>query len=195
MGSVSPDISVLELRDPAAATLEAIGRLRCSVWAAEGALNTAAFPEGVWIDAEDYRARHWVATTGTGTIVGAARLVRHDSLDTADRDVALWKACGRSIALPIADLGRLVVLEEYRGRGIASALNRVRIDAARSAGISMLITTASFINRRLLLRVGFSDIGETVSFDDRPGVIFYALEMRLNDPVARAASSSIATPS
>jgi hypothetical protein len=34
-------------------------------------------------------------------------------------------------------------------------------------------------NARLLRKLGFVDIGETITFDDRPGVVFLALQLDL----------------
>jgi hypothetical protein len=34
-------------------------------------------------------------------------------------------------------------------------------------------------NARLLVKLGFVDIGETISFDDRPGVVFHAMQLDL----------------
>jgi GNAT superfamily N-acetyltransferase len=173
------EVSIAELQ-PSDADLRAIGRLRYDVWASEGSLERSAFPTGVWVDFDDAHSRHWVARTSAGVIVGAARLIVHYSFQTSDRDVSLWKKRGRALVFPVGDLGRLVVLPEYRGRGIASALNRARVAAAAVSAVATLICTASAANRRLLLRTeGFEDIGEAIEFADRPGTVFYALERRL----------------
>ncbi len=161
------------------AVLEEIGRLRYDVWASEGAINTAQFPHGVWIDEVDHVARHWVAVTSSGVIVGSARLVQHSTIEAEDRDMALWRKIGRVLTPPIADLGRLVVRHDARCKGVASALNSMRVAAARDAGARVAITTASATNARLLSRIGFVDIGVTISFDDRPGVVFHAMECEL----------------
>lgn len=158
--------------------LQRIGRLRFAVWQAEGCLQEAAFPTGVWSDADDARASHFIAESG-GDLVAAARLLTHASADTSDRDVAVWTALGAPLAFPAADLGRLVVRADFRRRGLGARLNEARIDAARAAGARTAITTASAANARLLRRAGFRDIGATVTFAERPGVVFAAMQLDL----------------
>jgi threonine 3-dehydrogenase len=170
-----------------AAALQAIGALRCSVWAGEGSLSTSLFPTGVWLDAEDWdarRVRHFVvrATPG-GAIVAACRLLLHSSADAAakDRDVALFLEKGAPLAFPCADLGRLVVHADWRRRGIATALNAARLAAAREWGVRALITTASEANARLLVGgLKFQPLGATITFEDRPGTVFHALVLSLS---------------
>jgi predicted GNAT family N-acyltransferase len=162
-----------------ASTLDAIGRLRVLVWAAEGCLDAAAFPAGVWLDAEDAApsTRHFVAVDARGGLAAAARLVLHASAAAAagDRDVAVFLRRG-ALPFPAADLGRLVVHPRARRRGAAAALNAARVAAARAAGARAVIATASPANARLLLlREGFEDTGERVGFADRPGAVFHAL--------------------
>ena len=59
----------------------------------------------------------------------------------------------------------------------SQSLNAVRVDAAKAMGAASVMVTASEGNARLLLKLGFVDIGETISFDDRPGVVFRALQL------------------
>ncbi len=158
-------------------------QLRYRVWEEEGAINAAAFPDKSWLDRDDDTARHWVVRRlDTGEVVAAARLTLHASLDDDSRDVALWRRCGKHLPMPTTDLGRLVVLQCCRGRGVAQSLNQVRVEAARLMGARSVMATASEGNARLLLKLGFTDIGETISFDDRPGVVFHALQLDFPAP-------------
>lgn len=95
-----------------------IGKLRYDVWMSEGSIDTAQFPNGIWLDADaDPIARHFIARTASdGRIIGAARLVTHVNEVNADRDVALWTRTGHSLVWPVSDLGRLVVHRDFRGR-------------------------------------------------------------------------------
>jgi uncharacterized protein with PIN domain/prolyl-tRNA editing enzyme YbaK/EbsC (Cys-tRNA(Pro) deacylase)/predicted GNAT family N-acyltransferase len=162
-------------------SLSAIGCLRVQVWAAEECLDSSLFPTGEWVDAEDTAptTRHFVAQAETGEIVAAARLVCHASPASTDSDVAVFVSSGVVLDFPVFDLGRLVVRADFRRRGIASALNVARCDAARSAGARAIISTASADNARLLRRIGFASIGESISFSDRPGVVFDALWIQI----------------
>ena len=155
-------------------------QLRYRVWAEEGAINAAAFPDKSWMDPEDADARHWVVKRlDSGEVVASCRLTWHPSLDDSSRDVALWRRCGKDLPMPTTDLGRLVVLGCCRGRGVAQSLNVVRVEAARAMGAKSVMATASDGNARLLLKLGFEDIGETIVFDDRPTVVFRALQLNL----------------
>ncbi len=115
----------------------------------------------------------------SGSLIASARLTMHFSLDDSYRDVQLWKRSGRLLPLPTVDLGRLVVLKDYRGKGMAQALNVVRIESAKQMGAKSIMVTASEGNARLLRKLGFEDIGETIYFSDRPGTLFIALQLNL----------------
>jgi predicted GNAT family N-acyltransferase len=141
---------------------------------------------GVWLDKFDLldSARHWaVYSTGVDgslEIVASARLTLHRPEDQDEyRDVALWNQRKLPVVYPICDMGRLVVKKEWRKRGIAQELNRIRIEYAKQWGAKMIIVTASAENARLLERIGFTDIGERIEFADRPGVAFSALQLVL----------------
>ena len=86
---------------------------------------------------------------------------------------------GAHLPLPTCDLGRLVVHSDYRRRGYADALNRVRIEAARNMGAKSIMVTASTGNVTLLQRLGFQAIGQHIVFSDRPNTVFHALQLNL----------------
>ena len=160
--------------------MQRIGELRYKVWEEENSINTELFPNRCWIDPMDTEARHWVVEIeDTGEVVATARLTLHTSLEDSSRDVQIWQRCGKHLPLPTVDLGRLVVLSVHRGRGLAQMLNKVRIEAARDMGAKSVMVTASEGNARLLRKLGFEDIGETVSFEDRPNTSFYAMQLNL----------------
>ena len=173
------DVVIIHEVPPDPDILQRIGALRWAVWQSEGCLDEASFPAGVWCDADDVRGRHFVAVSVSGEVVAAARLLTHSSAETSDRDVAVWKHAGLPLTFPAADLGRLVVRAEHRRRGLGTRLNAARIDAARAGGARSVITTASPANARLLRGAGFRDVGVTVTFADRPGATFAAMQLDL----------------
>ena len=129
------------------------------------------------VDELDNVGRHWIIKDAvTGELMATARLTLHSTLNDSYRDVQLWRNCGKHLPLPTVDLGRLVVLSKFRGRGLAQLLNVTRIQAAREMGANSIMVTASAGNARLLKKLGFEDIGETAYFDDRQGTCFYALQ-------------------
>ncbi len=158
--------------------LEAIGRHRVAVWRAEGVLAPELAATGIWLDAFDAEARHWVVRDDAGGIVACARLTEHDVL-LASPDGGIWHEHRRPLPLPVGNFGKLVVAAAARGQGLASALNDARLAHARARGLKSLTVTASAANAKLLAKIGFEDTGWIVSFTNRPGVPFHALELRL----------------
>ena len=162
-----------------------IGCLRVQVWESEGSLDLSLFPDFCWIGSEDLEctARHWCVkanvndNNGTKSVlVAAARLTLHDENDTY-RDVDLWREKGIPLRYPVCDLGRLVVRKDYRRRGIARRLVRVRIEAAKSWGATAILCTASADNVPLLTSEGFLALGHTIVFADRPNTVFHAMHL------------------
>ncbi len=177
---VAPGTLLREIRPDDANSMKRIGELRFRVWEEENSINSDLFPDKCWLDSLDSAGRHWVLEDAqSGAWMAAARMTLHTTLEDGYRDVQLWRRCGKHLPLPTVDLGRLVVLSAYRGRGLAQLLNTTRIAVAREMGAKSIMVTASAGNARLLQKLGFEDIGETVYFDDRPGTCFYALQLNL----------------
>jgi predicted GNAT family N-acyltransferase len=177
---VAPGVLLREIDPKDTRSLQRIGELRYRVWEEENAINPELFPNRCWVDSLDQEARHWVLEDRvTGAWMAAARMTLHTTLDDDSRDVQVWRRAGKHLPLPTVDLGRLVVLAAYRGRGLAQLLNTTRIQAARQMSARSVMATASAGNARLLKKLGFEDIGETVYFEDRPDTCFYALQLNL----------------
>jgi gamma-glutamylaminecyclotransferase len=165
--------------------LARIGRLRVEVWRSEGPIDEARFREGVWVDEFDAKARHWVGVDGAGEVVAAARLSLHRRLAESP-DGYVWLDAGRDVTAPVANVAKLVVARRARRRGLALALNRVRLEAARELGAATATVTASPINARLLAaHEGFTFSGLRVQFADRPGATFHALELAFGEVAPR----------
>ncbi len=158
--------------------LERIGRLRVGVWRQEGSIAEDQFRDGVWLDGFDGSARHWVVTDRE-EIVAAARLTLHPRLADSP-DGYVWLDAGRDLPSPIANVAKLVVARRARRRGLATALNRARLEAARASGAVTATVTASEDNARLLASIEpFTFSGLCAQFADRPRVSFHALELAL----------------
>ncbi len=164
-----------------------IGKLRYNCWEGEGALDVSLFPDEIWVDDMDRGplARHWVVThLRTNSIVGAARLTWHASVEDDYRDVKLWREKGLKLYAPVIDFGRLVVQQDFRRRGIARSLVVARIQAAKewchnNQKAKTCVCTASKANLKMLQELGFVDIGQTAIFADRPRTVFHALQLDL----------------
>ncbi|CAE8698511.1 unnamed protein product [Polarella glacialis] len=170
--------------------MKAIGCLRVQVWDGEGSLDHSLFPDSCWLGSDDLlcTARHWCiransnndASNTTDIIIAAARLTLHDENDTS-RDLALWREKGIALRYPVCDLGRLVVRKDYRRRGLARRLVKVRIEAAKSWGATAILCTASADNVPLLASEGFVHLGHTIVFADRPNTVFHAMHLLFDD--------------
>ena len=158
--------------------LREIGFIRFKVKKEENSIN-ALFPNNCWIDAEDSSARHWLVRVNA-KVTAASRLTIHRSfLNQKSGDLELWRKWDKDLPLPAVNFSRLVVCKDHRGRGIAKKMHDIRIRAARDMGAKSIIITASAKNANLLRRMGFEEIGHTTCFADRPGTIFYAMQLNL----------------
>ena len=175
-----PDVNSSVLRE--------IGKQRYKVW--EDVINKDLFPsneyldEGMDFELEIGGGSHFVIRNMvTQEIVASARSTIHTSPDDPYRDLKLWKDKGISLNFPVMDFGRLCVNQEYRRRGCAYALNVARMRLARQLKVKTIICTASKINAKLLKeQYDFKDIipgGIEIKFDDRPSVIFNAIQCDL----------------
>jgi len=163
------------------AAFDEVARLRVAVWRGEGELDAGLTAAGEWRDEEDASsARHWVFVDGAGAIAAAARLTLHaEGAPSLPRDLAVWRNAGLPLQWPVADLGRLVVRADSRRRGLAAALGSARVRAAAAAGARSVVATCSVAAARVLTRLGFFDTGARVSFADRPGRSFLALQLNV----------------
>ncbi len=161
-------IQIEELSPTSQEGLEAIGRFRLEVWRQETGVNESLFPSGVWLEPIDQGARHWVARDPEG-MVASARLSVHDKL-LENPDGYLFERAKIEVPLPAAHLCKLVVHERARGKGLATQLNKIRIEAAKRMVAKSILVTASEANSRLLHRLGFLDDGIRETFKNRPGL-------------------------
>jgi len=183
-GGVNGCLALRECSCDDAAQLKRIGRLRYEVWEGEGSVSKELFPDRVWVDDMDtgggcLGVRHWFVENRNGELVAAARLTLHGEKDEY-RDVELWKSKEVPLNWPVCDLGRLVVRKDARGAGLATRLNRARVDAAKEWGAGAVICTASAPNASLLSKHhGFAALGQTMVFKDRPKTTFHAIHLML----------------
>jgi len=136
--------------------------VRPADWVVDGAtlraIRTAVFVEeqGVaaeleW-DGEDERARHVLAMTPDGTMVGTGRL------------------------LPDGRIGRMAVLEPWRGKGAGAALLAELLGMAQAAGFSDLVLHAQTHAMGFYARWGFAPEGETFI---EAGIPHHTMRLRL----------------
>jgi predicted GNAT family N-acyltransferase len=110
-------------------------RLRHQVFVVEQGV-----PQELEEDADDARARHYLAFRSGAEAVGTARLVLKP--------------------LQSGKIGRVAVLPEHRGAGLGAALVRWLVEEARGHGCRELILDAQISVIRFYERLGFAPEGE-----------------------------------
>lgn len=137
--------------------LEAIYRLRVTAWRA----RVPDFPDiGLWTDAFDAEALHWVVFE-RGEPVAAARLTVHEALaDTCD--ISVYRSyLPSSTTGPIGVMSRLVVGPNHARLGLAAPFDYVRLDFARRLGCVCVLADAHQSTGRVnqLREAGFRILG------------------------------------
>jgi hypothetical protein len=143
----------------------------------EGRAGAATLPahaakSGAWRDAHDLHARHWIVRNESGAVCAAARLCVHAVVAELP-DAAAWGSALDAWPGPYASLNRLTVRADRRGRGLARALDIVRLDAAAAVGartaVGTLMPPDGLLGRLAALRaLGFHVVGAGAS-PDWPG--------------------------
>ncbi len=137
--------------------MRAIGELRVRAWATE-------IPEVVamkcWLDEFDGGARHWAAFDG-GKIIAGARMSIHSDIAEVPEAAVYTGFFHDPLPAPIASINRLVVDPSYRGKGLGTKLDLIRVDAAVSANCGCVIGETPSGERRVkqLESIGFSRAG------------------------------------
>ncbi len=161
-----------------APTLEAIYRLRASVWRETGDIAQAAFRDGRWSDEHDPAALHWAIRDAGGELVAAARLSVHERLADVP-EAEEYTTAGLGLEGRIAAPARVVVAASARRHGLAGQLLDAQDAAARAAGCAYAVRQSSPAMSRLLMRRGWRDVGPA-GLDDRfPGVRFEVMVLEL----------------
>nr|WP_246389967.1 GNAT family N-acetyltransferase [Halomonas cerina] len=104
-----------------------------------------------------------------------------DGLDDACRHFLAWldgDPVGTARLLPDAHIGRVAVLEPYRGQGIGVALMRAAIEAARREGHSTVELAAQTHALAFYERLGFEAFGVTFM---EAGILHRNMVHRLTD--------------
>ena len=159
-------------------TLEAIYRLRATVWHETGDVAQAAFADGRWSDEHDPAALHWVIRDGEA-LVAAARLSVHERLADVP-EAEEYAAAGLRLEGRIAAPARVVVAAAARRHGLAGQLLDAQDAAARAAGCAYAVRQSSPAMSRLLERRGWRDAGPAGRDERFPGVRFEVMVLELS---------------
>ena len=95
-------------------------------------------PEEIELDADDDRAFHALAILD-GAAIGCGRMLAHD-----DSEVKI---------------GRMAVLQEFRGTGVGAHILRFLIESARERGFRKAILHAQLTAEGFYLKEGFNPVG------------------------------------
>lgn len=109
-------------------------------------------PETEEFDADDLTATHVVAITA-GNVVGTLRII--------------WTS-------EHVKIGRVVVSQLWRGKGISTQLLRYAMDLARAKGETRFYLTAQHDKLGVYEKLGFVAFGEP--FDDGSGILHLAMK-------------------
>jgi GNAT superfamily N-acetyltransferase len=106
--------------------------LRRQVWAELPGVDSQSALSGGLDDGFDATGLHWVVVA-EGSVIASARLCLCDSL-AALPDAYVFRDAADEVPLPTSAINRLVVHRDYRGRGLASRLDSIRLAESRGRG-------------------------------------------------------------
>jgi hypothetical protein len=126
-------------------------RLRYQVWKDEG-VELSSDGRTIIADEHDDHGLHWGVFDGI-RLVAAARLCLHHQMQEVP-DAQMFQRV--RLPLPAASMNRLVVLNEYRGCGIGTMFDTLRIREAERLGARVVIVAPIDIEPR---RCKLSNLG------------------------------------
>ncbi len=139
-------------------------KLRTAAWQA----RTKSFnTDKHWKEMLDNTALHFVIRCPDKHIIAAARLSQHQSFsELPNGDTYAIAASGDQT---FGVISRLVVSEKHAGKGLASVLDKARIEKARSLKLARIFAATSIRHRvSMLEKVGFRQIGEGAAYNSGP---------------------------
>lgn len=102
--------------------------------------------------------------------------VKHLFLEDNNKVVAYARVINSGIKSEYATVGRVLVLKEYRRKGLATELMKKAIEALKEDGEEKIIISAQAYAKKLYEEVGFKQISEEYNEVDIPHI-----EMKLGD--------------
>ena len=150
--------------------LEEIGRLRVQVWKHEGVdIEVDPILGKCWLDNHDLHAEQWVVWRGN-SIVAAGRFCIHNLVEEIPEYEYFdcFTDTIKRLPTPIASMNRLVVCPSARRHGLASKIDRVRIEAAERMGARSIVVDVPPYRLEHMKKLGFIVIGLDSSLEYRP---------------------------
>jgi hypothetical protein len=133
--------------------LRKIGEFRVNVWRSDEKIISEIDGLDSWIGPFDRKGIHWVVMANN-VIVASASLSLHQDRDHFP-DYQDWVDIKSHIKPPFSSMNRLVVNRAFRKKGIAAALDRMRIEESMHHNVSSIIVQTREERLRLLERQSF----------------------------------------
>ena len=150
-------LQLIEVTDEPA-FMPRIAELRAEAWRPHITMDNQFTAE--WTDSFDPVARHWVILDND-ILAASARLSVHQRWEEVPDSEVYGGLFKSALPSPVASMNRLVVSPRYRGRGLSTRLDHVRLDAARRAGCRCVLGHTHAGDKRLtqLESEGFRVLG------------------------------------
>lgn len=120
-------------------------------------INRKIFPNG-WKDHldENPRTMHWIIED-KDRIIAAARIAILNNYSDSGENLM---HCKLSNSQPIAYLSRLVIHHEYRGRGLSTTLDKVRMNFIHDNDIPLGLACSLSDRKKVFLKLGWKQAGK-----------------------------------
>lgn len=141
-----------------AALLKRIEAFRLDVWGDLIGARLAAKRFG--LDSFDYKAWH-IAYIEEDSLIASGRLIIA-TCQSGVPDLCSFRPYLGLMEYPICILNRLLVDRMYRGRGMATSINRDRIKLSREHGVNSLWVEVQSNRVPSMKRLGFFDVGPSL---------------------------------
>jgi GNAT superfamily N-acetyltransferase len=152
------------IRDLTPQQIDEVCRLRLEAWRGQARLKPNVTE---WRDEWDADAHHVAAIDTQGRIAGGFRLTLHTLPTDSDHlpDEGVWAAAATPLPQPVAYMCRLFVSPDYRGRGLARALDQAAfLEPPRHGARAGVALTGSVVSNRAraetMERYGWQTSGE-----------------------------------
>jgi predicted GNAT family N-acyltransferase len=139
-------------------------KLRTDAWQAR--TNSFSTDE-YWAESLDASAMHFVIRCPDLHIIAAARLSQHHCFSELPNGDTYAIATTRDQTFGV--ISRLVVSGSHAGKGLASLLDKARIEKARSLKLPRVFAATSIRHRvSMLEKAGFRQVGEGAAYNSGP---------------------------
>lgn len=156
-----------------------IGALRWQVWKRTGYDIELSIPDEHWFDNRDASSEHLAVVADDGTLIGATRVEWYESI-THLQDTQLSDSIAQRADPPVVLISRLVVDQEYQGRGVGYFLDSCCIEIACSKGAQSILCDVPEYRIAGLQRRGFMLLEDPKPESTFPSIRWAAMMKQLH---------------